>query len=223
MVVVSLNPAFPIMDRCGVATSTRNVAMARWKDGLPKEDPAKLVRELFKAENEGKPYVSGSQDMIGIIYPGISRLDYDFSHEGGVFPKHIESCTDPEIAKWFESVFNMVPYWPRPAGYDPIAVRTITPKWVERLGQAGKDCYDAIHHKDARRLGQSLTEAMACWEALVPYSISYPGMPPTLLPMLRHYQKAYHGSMYSGPGGGYYYVIADGRIPGGMSVSVRTK
>ena len=223
MVVVSLVPTFPLMDRCGLATSTRKVAMELWKGKLPAGEPARLVEEIYQAENEGKPYVSGSQDMIGMIYPGSSRLDYDFTHKGGIFPKHIESNTDPEVAKWFESVFNMVPYWPRPAGYDPIAVKNIDPKWVARLGQSGKDCYDAITRMDAAKLGASLTEAMACWEALVPHSITYPGMPPTLLPMLRHYQSRYHGAMYSGPGGGYYYVISDQRVPGGMTVSVRTR
>jgi hypothetical protein len=104
MVVISLVPTFPIMDRCGVATSTRKVAMELWKGKLPAGNPAELVKELFKAENEGKPYISGSQDMIGIVYPGIHRLDYDFSHEGGVFPKHIETNTDPVVRQanlWF--------------------------------------------------------------------------------------------------------------------------
>jgi len=222
MVVVSLEPTFPLMDRCGLATSTRNVAMKIWQKQLPDRNAAELVRELFKAENEGKPYVSGSQDMIGMIYPGISRLDYDFNHEGGVFPKHIESNTDPDVARWFESVFHMVPYWPRPVGYDPILEKNSLPEWVARLSQAGKDCFDAIRNKDTARLGASLTEAMKCWEVIVPRSIRYPGMPPTLLPMLEYYQVRYAGAMYSGPGGGYYYVISDEPVPGGMRVTVRT-
>ena len=121
--------------------------MELWKGKLPAGNPAELVRELFKAENEGKPYVSGSQDMIGIVYPGISRLDYDFTHDGGVFPKHIETNTDPEVAKWFESVFNMIPYWPRPAGYDPLLEKNFDPAWISRLGQSGKDCFSAIISK----------------------------------------------------------------------------
>ena len=65
-------------------------------DGLPDRPPAELVRELYEAENRGKCEPSGSQDMIGLIYPGISRLDYDFEHAGGVFPRHIESNNDPQ-------------------------------------------------------------------------------------------------------------------------------
>lgn len=221
MVVVSVNPTFPIMDRCGMATSTRKVAMEIWKGRLPDREPAELVEELYKEENSRQSYVSGSQDMVGIVYPGISRLDYDFNHEGGIFPKHIERNTDPDIARWFESVFQMIPYWPRPAGYDPIFEKNLDPEWVERLGQAGKDCFDAIVNKDLSKLGNSLTEAMKCWHVIVPHSIEYPGMPPTLLPMLKHYQANYAGAMYSGPGGGYYYVISDKLVPGGMKVSLR--
>jgi len=32
----------------------------------PREE---LVRELYRAENDGKAEPSGSQDMIGLIYP----------------------------------------------------------------------------------------------------------------------------------------------------------
>ena len=43
-----------------------------------------------------KPEPSGSQDMIGLIYPGVNRLDFDYDHEGGLFPRHIESNNDPD-------------------------------------------------------------------------------------------------------------------------------
>ena len=73
-----------------------------WGGELPRRDPAELVRELYRAENGGKAEPSGSQDMIGLIYPGVSRLDYDFEYEGGYFPVHIESNCDPAVARWLE-------------------------------------------------------------------------------------------------------------------------
>ena len=36
MVVVSLEPDFPFMDRCGMATSTRKIAAKLWKANSPK-------------------------------------------------------------------------------------------------------------------------------------------------------------------------------------------
>ena len=78
MVVVGLEPTFRYMDRCGMATSTREVARKLWNGKLPDGDPRELTRELYEAENKGKPEPSGSQDMAGLIYPGVNRLDYDY-------------------------------------------------------------------------------------------------------------------------------------------------
>ena len=55
--------------------------------GCRSGDPAELVRELYAEENRGKPEPSGSQDMIGLIYPGVNRLDFDVAHEGGSLPR----------------------------------------------------------------------------------------------------------------------------------------
>jgi hypothetical protein len=72
MLVVSLQPAFRFMDRAGMATSTRKVALQIWGGRLPDRTPEALVRELYWAENHDRPHPSGSQDMAGMIYPGIS-------------------------------------------------------------------------------------------------------------------------------------------------------
>jgi len=119
MVVVGLEPTCRFMDRCGMGTSTRNIAMKLWDGVLPDRDRAELVRELYAAENAGKAEPSGSQDMAGLIYPGISRLDYDFEHEGGYFPVHTETNTNPEVVQWLESIFYMVPVAPRPPRLQP--------------------------------------------------------------------------------------------------------
>src|ERR1017187_5654943 len=94
MVVVGIEPTFRCMDRSGMATSTRQVARKLWHDTLPSQDPRELVRILYDAENRGKAAPSGSQDMAGLIIPGITRLDYNFTCEGGYFPAHIESNND---------------------------------------------------------------------------------------------------------------------------------
>ncbi len=109
MVVVSLEPMFRFMDRSGMATSTREIALKLWTGPLPDRPAAELARELYAAENRGKADPSGSQDMIGLIYPGINRLDYDFDFQGGVFPRHIESNRDPQVARWFENVLQVLP------------------------------------------------------------------------------------------------------------------
>lgn len=221
MVVVQIEPNFPPMDRAGMASGTRAVAMKLWRGKLPKRPQAELVRELYEAENRGKAEPSGSQDMIGLIYPGISRLDYDYSIRGGVFPSHIESCANAKVARWLEMVLHLIPIEPRPVNYNPLGVKNLAPRWVARLGQSGKDCYDAIVRMDARALGASFNLNMKCWETLLPQVVRHPLLRADLMPILRAYQKQYPGAMYSGCGGGYLIVVSKDPVPGAAHVNIR--
>jgi len=221
MVVVALEPIYHFMDRCGMGTSTRKVAEKLWGDSLPSGDSAELVRQLYEAENQGKPEPSGSQDMVGLLYPGINRLDYDAAFEGGYFPAHVETCVDPGVAAWLESVIYMVFVNQRPAGYNPLGIKNLSPEWILRLGQSGKDCYDAILAKDMPGLGQSMNESMRCWNEILPHTVQHPSINIDLMGLLTHYQQRYGGAMYSGCGGGYLYVVANEPVPGGFHVKVR--
>ncbi|MEI7936919.1 MAG: hypothetical protein WCK27_09540 [Verrucomicrobiota bacterium] len=223
MVVVGLEPAFRFMDRSGLATGTRAIATKLWRGKLPKRLPAELVRELYERENQGRAEPSGSQDMVGLIYPGINRLDYDFAANGGVFPAHIESLNDPRTARWLERVIQVLPVAPRPEGYNPLGQKNLEPKWVARLGQTGKDCFEAIRHRDLRGLGASLNECMTCWEKLLPHTVRHPTLTVDLPALLRVYQSRYAGAMFSGCGGGYLFVVSEEPVPGAFSVKVRTK
>ena len=222
MVVVALEPTFRWMDRCGMAGGTREVATRLWKGTLPKGDVARLVRELYAEENRGRAEPSGSQDMIGLLTPGVSRLDYDADFEGGVFPRRVETSTDPGVARWLESVIRVVPVAPRPDGYNPLGVKNLDPRWIARLGRSGKDCYAAIIGRDAPALGESMNECMRCWQAVLPQTVRHPVVSVDLAGILRVYQERYAGAMYSGCGGGYLYVVSDEPVPGSFTVQVRT-
>lgn len=221
MVVVGLEPTFRLMDRAGMATGTRAVALRLWSGRLPERDPAALVRELYAEENHGKAEPSGSQDMIGLIYPGVNRLDFDFEHEAGVFPIHIESNNDPQVARWLEKVIHVLPIAPRPEGYNPLGVQNLDAEWIGRLGQCGKDCFRAIVARDVQSLGASMNECMRCWEAILPHTVRHPTVTVDLPSILAYYQANYPGAMYSGCGGGYLYVVSPEPVPGAFRVSVR--
>jgi hypothetical protein len=223
MVVVGLEPTFRFMDRCGMGTSTRKVAARLWGGTLPEGDPAALVRTLYAEENRGLADPSGSQDMIGLIYPGINRLDYDASYEGGYFPAHIESNNYPAVARWLEEAIYVVPVAQRPDGYSPLGVKNLEQEWIQLLGQTGKDCYEAILTRDLSGLGAAMNACMACWEKLLPQVVRHPAIKIDLMELLGHYQSSYAGAMYSGCGGGYLYVASDEPVPGGFRVKVRIK
>jgi hypothetical protein len=222
MVVAQLEPDFRPMDRSGFATGTRAVAAALWKGRVPRRDPGTLVRELYAAENAGKAEPSGSQDMIGLVYPGINRLDYDVAANGGVFPSHIESLNDARTARWLGTVLHLLPVEPRPRGYSPLGEQHLSPAWIARLGQSGRDCFEAIRARNIVALGASLNLTMRCWAALLPHVVRHPLITVDLMGLLTAYQRCYPGAMYSGCGGGYLIVASDRPVPGALHVTVRT-
>ncbi|HEY9054514.1 MAG TPA: hypothetical protein VIO60_06820 [Rectinemataceae bacterium] len=222
MVVVGVQPQFRFMDYSGMATSTRKVALQMWGDKLPDREPESLVRELYAAENKGKCAPSGSQDMIGLIYPGVSRIDYDSAHEGGVFPVRVVSTTDKAIAAWLERVIHILPVAPRPAGYSPLGSENLDPEWIRRLGLSGAACFDAIVGRDLRGLQESMNECMLAWEAILPHTVAHPTLTIDLKKLQLAYRDEFGGAMYSGCGGGYLFVATDREVPGSFGIKVRT-
>jgi hypothetical protein len=222
MVVVQIEPTFRPMHRSGVASSTRDIAMELWNGKLPNRPFSELVRELYHAENTYKAEPSGSQDMIGLIYPGVNRLDYDVAKEGGVFPAHIESCNSPKVARWLEKVLHLLPIESRPDGYNPLIQKNLDPTWIARLGQSGKDCYDAIVKMDIGALGKALNLSLKCWDTLFPRSMRHDVIRVDLMGLAKAYQQDYPGATFSGPGGGYLIVVSNTPIPGSFQVNVRT-
>jgi hypothetical protein len=222
MVVVSIEPTFRFMDRSGICSSTREAARVLWPGGIPTSaDPMKLVRQLYEAENRGRAEPSGSQDMIGLIYPGISRLDFDQAAEGGVFPAHIESLTDAGAVRWFERVLHILPIAQRPEKYHPLGEKNLSPEWIGRLGRTGRKCFEAIRQMDVGKLGRSFNECMECWEAILPRTIRHTSVTVDLPAILHFYQAHHPGAMYSGCGGGYLFVVSEKPVPGAFNAKVR--
>lgn len=92
---------------------------------------------------------------------------------------------------------------------------------MTKLGQSGKDCYNAIVRRDAGALGASFNLNMQCWERLLPYVVRHPLIRLDLMALLKAYQKQYLGAMYSGCGGGYLIVVSHEPVPGAFEVNVR--
>jgi len=222
MVTVGVEPTFAFMERAGIATGTRKIADKLWNRRLPDRPPHELVKELYAAENVGRAEPSGSQDMIGLIYPGVCRLDFDFAFEGGIFPRHIESNNDPDVARWVEKVIHILPVCPRPEGYNPLGEKHLDAELAQRLGQTGKDCFNAIVRKDSRALGASMNDCMKCWETMLPHTVRHHTLTVDLCQILSFYQCNYPGAMYSGCGGGYLFIVSDEPVPGTFHAQVRT-
>ena len=67
MVVVGVEPTFWYLERAGIATGTRKIALELWNGTLPDRPPAELVKELYAAENAGQAEPSGSQVLVSSV------------------------------------------------------------------------------------------------------------------------------------------------------------
>jgi len=119
VITLSIEPDYEFNDRSGMSTSSRKKAIELWQTDIPAGDKEKLAKTLFCFENPpGTKYVSGSQDSLGIVMPGLNKLWYD---KGEYWPSTIESIDDHELLSWIESNIYLVPLYPREAKYDVLA------------------------------------------------------------------------------------------------------
>ncbi len=214
VVVAQIWPSMDFNDRSGLATSSRMIAIQLWGDRYPDGDHEINARLLFGAENPpGRTYVSGSQDQIGLLYPGINRLYY----RGGYWPEKIESSTDKETCEWLSEVIHLVPVQPRPVGYDPLKLMNLEKSLIRELGEAGDSCWESIINKDVNGLGKSMTTTVRAWKKILPLTV-----PDQIMDELEtKYFPNYPGAITSGSGGGYIMVASDKPVDGAVSVKVR--
>jgi cytidyltransferase-like protein len=213
VVVAQIWPTIDFNDRSGMATSSRSVAIELWGNQLPAGDPLRNAQLLFGAENYQNTYVSGSQDHIGLLKPGVNHLYYN----GSPWPEKIESSVDPEICDWLSGVIHLVPLRPRPEGYNPLLEQHLTREIVKELGKAGNLCWESIIRKDVEGLGQSMKDTFRAWRKMLPYTV--PDW--VLQEMETNYFPNYPGAITSGSGGGYVMVASEKEIEGAIKIKVK--
>jgi hypothetical protein len=214
VVVAQIWPTIGFNDRSGMATSSRRVGIELWGDNLPEGDPVRNAQLLFGAENPpGSDYISGSQDHIGLLVPGISRIDYN----GRFWPQHIENIRDAETCEWLSEVLHFAPLQPRPEGYNPVSEKNLTRELVRRLGESGKNCFEAILKKDVKLLGESMKETFLCWSEMLPHTV--PGW--VMDELQSNYFPRYSGAITSGSGGGYIVFPSEETVVGTIKIKVK--
>jgi len=213
-VVAQIWATMDFNDRSGLATSSRKAGIELWGDRYPVGDHQRNAKLLFGAENPpGKEYISGSQDHIGLLYPGINQLYYN----GGFWPERIESTIDQDTCDWLSDVLYMVPLEPRPDGYDPLKTMHLEKSLIRELGEAGDLCWEAILRKDIYSLGKALTNTLLSWRKILPLTV--PGW--VMKEMETKYFPNYPGAITSGSGGGYVIVVSEKEVEGAIKIRVR--
>ncbi len=214
VVVAQIWPTLEFNGRSGMATSSRKIALELWGGKIPEGDPIMNAKLLFGAENPpGSKYISGSQDQIGILAPGINRLYY----EGEYWPANIESCIDPAICDWLSSVLYLIPLDPRPAGYDPIREKHLDRSYVKELVNSGNECWESILKREVQGLGKAMTNSFLAWGKMLPNTVpDY-----VMHEMETKYFPNYPGAITSGSGGGYVVVASEKEIEGAVRIKVK--
>ncbi len=216
VLTVSLEPTVAFNERSGMATSTRNKAIDLWGAKLPPGDPEKVAKILFCYDNPpGTKAISGSQDAIGLVFPGLARAYY----HGEYWPTRIDQVHDELTLRFIEQALYLIPLGPRESGYDPLSERYITRANACALSEATENCWKAILAHDAAQFGLSVRRSFEAQIAMFPNMIN-----PMILELIRQYREVAYGWKLSGAGGGGYLIlVSESPIPDALRVSIRRR
>lgn len=215
VITFCIEPTHEFNDRSGMATSTRKKAIELWHCDLPDENPEKLAKILFCFENPpGTKVVSGSQDSLGIVLPGMNRLDYE---KGQYWPGHISSIHDPEILDWVADHLYLIALNPRIPAYNVLENTDITSVKAKNLADAALEVWDSICRKDLQAFGKAFTRSFDAQISMFPNMVN-----PGILEIIEQYRDKALGWKLSGAGGGGYIIlIAEHPVPGSIRVTAR--
>ena len=214
VLTISLEPTMEFNERSGLATSSRKRAIDLWQTDLPGGDKEKLAKLIFSYENPpGTKEFSGSQDPIGIVFPGLNRLDY----RGGFWPEKITSVTDPKILRWLEHHLHFVTLGPRRSSFRVRTGARLTPANTRALARAADRCWSAILQQDLAEFGRQFRQSFEAQVRLFPKM-----MTPDVRAAIRQYSPSAAGWKLSGAGGGGYLVlVSEHEIPGAIKIKIR--
>lgn len=214
VITINLEPDVQFNSRSGLSTSSRNAAIEMWGNQYPADNPEKLAKMIFRYENKpGTEYVSGSQDAIGIVFPGLNRLDYNNDY----WPHNIETVLDDDVLDFIENHIRMLQLFPRKEQFDVLADTCINEENAKALSVAAADCWNAILRKDLQKWGRATTDSFNAQIKMFPHMVDA-----EVLSTLNHYKDQALGWKLCGAGGGGYFVfISDKHIENTFGVRIR--
>jgi cytidyltransferase-like protein len=214
VLTISIEPSYDFSSRSGMASSTRSKAIELWRTALPQGNKEQIAKILFSYENPpGTKEVAGSQDAIGIVYPGLNRLDYN----GAYWPYKIETIADEEVLGWLESRLYLVSLGPRTSSYSVLADTHITPGNAKALADAANACWQAIPRRDSSAFGRAFTAAFEAQVAMFPRMAT-----DGVRDLIEQYRPVARGWKLSGAGGGGYLIlVADEPIKDAIQIKIR--
>ena len=200
VLTISVHPDYNFNDRSGMSSSTRKKAIQLWQTDIPEGNRELLAKTLFSFENPpGTKVVSGSQDSIGIVFPGVNKLNYACEN---YWPDSIEPETNSEILEFIENNLWFITLGPRVGDFDVLADTNINQPNAKNLADAAIKCWDAIREKDIQRFGTAFRESFEAQVAMFPNMVNK-----DITEIIEMYKNDALGWKLSGAGGGGYLVL----------------
>ncbi len=215
VITISLEPDIEFNDRSGMSSSTRAKAIELWQSDLPEGDREKLARMLFCYENPpGSKYVSGSQDSIGIVFPGLNKLDYP---RGDYWPEKITQVNDEDILRFIEDHIYLINLSPRGGGYNVLSETRIEEQSAIKLARSAEELWSAAKEKDLHKFGSAMRSSFEAQTAMFPLMVNK-----HILKQIDTYSAGALGWKISGAGGGGYLVlVAEKPVKNGLKIRIR--
>lgn len=214
VITISIEPEFEFNNLSGMASSTRLKAIDLWQTDIPEGNKEKLSKILFCMENPpGSNYISGSQDSIGIVYPGVNKLNYDNNY----WPDDIISITDNETLKWIEKHIWLINLSPRLKGYNVLSNSNINKEYATKLSNSANKLWESIVNKNLNEFGNQMKNSFEAQISMFPNMVNK-----YILEQINSYKKEVLGWKISGAGGGGYLVlVSDHPIKNGIQIKIR--
>ena len=214
VITISLEPTLEFNERSGMASSTRRHAQEIWGPRIPQGDYEKIAKILFCYDNPpGTKVISGSQDSIGLVFPGLANAYY----EGEYWPSRIEHRMDEPLLHFVESSLYLVSLGPRFVDYDVLANATFDRDRAKALAAATEGHWQAILDRDIVRFGQTMRQGFEAQVGMFPNMMN-----DRVAALIDEYRDCALGWKLSGAGGGGYLILVSEKpISGSIRVIVR--
>jgi hypothetical protein len=214
VITISLEPTLEFNERSGMASSTRRHMMELWGSKIPPDDYEKLAKILFCYDNPpGTEVISGSQDSIGLVFPGLAYAYY----EGKYWPSRIEHRVDEPLLSFVESSLQLVSLGPRFADYDALEDTVFNRDRAKALADAAEGHWEAILSQDIVRFGRTMRESFESQVAMFPHMMNE-----RVAALIEENRDCALGWKLSGAGGGGYLILAAEKpVPGAIRVIAR--
>lgn len=207
VIVMSIEPTMEFNDRSGMATSSRKKAIELWQTQIPAGNREQLAKLIFCVENPpGTKAVSGSQDQLGIMLPGLNKLNYGHNN---YWPDSIDSITDDDTLNFVADHLYLIQLPQRKPGYNVLEKTCINEKSAKQLADATEKCWEAIQKRDVVAWGKATTEGFEAQVQMFPAMLSS-----EMQRAIDQYRNQVAGWKVTGcGGGGYLFLVSEKPIP----------